>query len=338
MLARAKQFNLALSQIEEGLKIDPEIRVLHHTKGVILSQLAMTTESRDIARRRLAQSEHEFRRCLNMNNRDEYAYQTLAGLYVDWARQSTDAAEVADYLAKAETVINEGLRLVQAREGLWIVSSQIQEILGNTPGYLKALAKAANSSPTAIIAKYLLGRAYRRSGDPANAIKVLKPLIETQPDEFRACVEYARAMGEVGEPYAKCIAVLKLSTVYGLGDPRFVATLAGMLFMNGDFSEAKAIFVESYKREFPAPEATRIQFRPKNPAVPGEPLRLVGEVVAVKTGYAFIDASGYPSFFCPGSKFGRLVMRPHLRVEFEPAFTARGAIADKVQLPPNAIH
>jgi hypothetical protein len=55
--------------------------------------------------------------------------------------------------------------------------------------------------------------------------------------------------------------------------------------------------------------------------------------VAVKTGYAFIDVPGYASFFCPGSKFGRLVIRPHLKVQFEPAFTARGAIADKVQVP-----
>jgi hypothetical protein len=145
-------------------------------------------------------------------------------------------------------------------------------------------------------------------------------------------------MKELGEPYAKCIAVLKLSTLYGFGDPRFVATLAGMLFMNGDFSESKTIFAESYKREFPGPEAMRIQFRPRDPGTPNEPLRLIGEVVAVKTGYAFIDVLGYPSFFCPGSKFGRLVMRPHLKVQFEPAFTARGALADKVQLPPAEAH
>jgi hypothetical protein len=64
MLARSGEFNLALSQIDEGLKLNSKIRVLHHTKGVILHQLALTTESRDIARRRLAQSEDEFRQCL----------------------------------------------------------------------------------------------------------------------------------------------------------------------------------------------------------------------------------------------------------------------------------
>ena len=80
MLARSKQFNSALAQIEEGLNIDSRIRVLHHTKGIILHQLAMTPQSRDIARRRLAQSEDEFRYCIAANDRDEYAYQSLATL------------------------------------------------------------------------------------------------------------------------------------------------------------------------------------------------------------------------------------------------------------------
>jgi hypothetical protein len=147
MLARSNQFNLALGQIDEGLKLNSKIRVLHHTKGMILSQLAMTTESREIARRRLAQSEEEFRHCLRANNKDEYAYQGLATLYVDWTKRADDPAEVADYLAKAEAVINDGLRHVRVRDGLWIVSSQIQGILGNTPEYMKALIKAASASP-----------------------------------------------------------------------------------------------------------------------------------------------------------------------------------------------
>ena len=62
-------------------------------------------------------------------------------------------------------------------------------------------------------------------------------------------------------------------------------------------------------------------------------MKLTGQVTAVKVGYAFIDAPGYPSFFCPGSKFGRLVIREGLTLEFEPAFTARGAMADKITEP-----
>ena len=110
----------------------------------------------------------------------------------------------------------------------------------------------------------------------------------------------------------------------GLSDPRFVATLGGMLFMNHEFSPAKEIFAQTFRREFPALEASRIQFRPRDPANLIAPLRLVGKVAAVKAGYAFIDAVGYPSFFCPGAKFGSLIMRPGLQVRFEPVFTAKG--------------
>ena len=166
MLARSNQFNSALAQIEEGLRINSTIRVLHHTRGVILSQLAMITESREISRRRLAQSEDEFRRCLTVNDRDEYAYQSLAKLYVDWARRAEDESEAAEYLARAENVINDGLKRVRARDGLWIVSSEIQMLLGNKPGYITALQKAASGPTPSIIAQYLLGRAYRQAAEP----------------------------------------------------------------------------------------------------------------------------------------------------------------------------
>jgi Tetratricopeptide repeat len=201
---------------------------------------------------------------------------------------------------------------------------------------MKALKKAATGPSASVVPKYLLGRAYRKAGDPQSAVQVLKTVVEANPDEFRACVELARAMRDMGEPYPKCIAVLKLSTLYGLSDPRYVGTLGGMLFMNGDFSEARTIFADARKREFPAQEESRVQFRPKNNA--NAPIKLTGQVTAVKVGYAFIDAPGYPSFFCPGSKFGRVIMRQGLSLEFEPVFTARGAMAEKIaQAAPAAV-
>jgi tetratricopeptide (TPR) repeat protein len=134
MLERANQLHLALGQIEEGLRLNPEIRVLRHTKGLILQRLAMTTESAEIARRRLVQSEGEFKSCLALNERDEYGYQGLASLYVDWAERTEDANESAEYIARAESTITEGLRKVRVREGLWIVSSRIQRVLGSPSG------------------------------------------------------------------------------------------------------------------------------------------------------------------------------------------------------------
>ena len=298
MLSRSKQPTLALTQIDQALSISDDIKALHHTKGIILARLA--------------------------------AYQSLAQLYVDWARRAGSEAETADYLSRAEAIISEGLRTVTTRDGLWIVSASIQELLGNKPEYLKELEKAVRSSPASIVARYLLGRAYRKAGSPEKALTVLKPVIEGSTDEFRAFVEYATSMHELGEPYVKTVAVLRLSTLYGYGDPRFVGTLAGMLFMNGEFSASKEVSNESFKREFPAEEAQRIQFRPRDPIDRSKHLELSGKIAALKVGYAFVDAPGFPSFFCHASKFGGLLMRPGMSVRFGPAFSARGPVVAHV--------
>ncbi|MDZ4379915.1 MAG: SIR2 family protein [Parvibaculum sp.] len=332
MLGRADQYSLALSQIDEGLKADSKIRVLHHTRGLILHQIAMKTESLEIARRRLAQSEDEFRYCINEAPKDEYAYQGLADLYVDWAQRVGDSAESTDYFAKAEEVIASGLKHVRVRDGLWLVSAKIQSLLGNEPKRMANLIKAASGPTDSIIPKYILGRAYREAGDPQASADLLRSVLEAHPDEYRICIEYALAMEALGESYPKCIAVLNLSTLYGFSDPKFIATLGGMLFLNGDFSDAKEVFDHSHKREFPAPEASRVNFRPRDPHNLTKPLEFIGRVTTVKTGYAFVSAQGYPPFFCPGSKFGRLLMRPNLMVQFEVVFNAKGPTMDNVRV------
>jgi tetratricopeptide (TPR) repeat protein len=329
MLSREGRAELALGVIDEGLKMNPNLRVLHHTRGVILSQLAERVDSQEIARRRLVQAEDAFRRCISFYDRDEYAYQGLALLYLEWAKRAKDAAESAEYVANAEGVIGEGLRLVTVRDGLWIVSSQIQDWIGDEPLRLRALEQAVRSTPGSIIARYLLGRAYRKSGMPEKAVGVLEPLLKDHPDEFRACVEYARVIMDLGQPYAKAIAVLRLGTTYGLGDPRFVATLGGMLFMNGEFTEAAKIFEESSKQGFPPNEANRIQLRLRDQGDPQFPLRLRGKVTKVRLNRAIIQSSDYPAFPCPGSRWGGLNMRVGMEISFEPAFSARGPLADR---------
>jgi hypothetical protein len=58
---------------------------------------------------------------------------------------------------------------------------------------------------------------------------VLDSVIKNHAEEFRACIEYALALVDSGEPYNKAIAILKLGTLYGIRDPRFLAILGGML-------------------------------------------------------------------------------------------------------------
>jgi hypothetical protein len=154
MLLRSSQPNLALTQIDQALDISDDIKVLHHTKGLILAHLALEVDGQDVARKRLAQSEAEFRRCIAMADRDEYGYQSLAQLYVDWARRASTESETADYLARAESVIGDGLRKVSTRDGLWIVSAGIQQVLGNNPQYLTELERAVRSTPASAIARY----------------------------------------------------------------------------------------------------------------------------------------------------------------------------------------
>jgi tetratricopeptide (TPR) repeat protein len=161
MLTREGKFEIALGQIEEGLKLDPKLRVLYHTKGVILAHLAMSNPSLDLARRHLVKSEQAFRQCLSIYDRDEYSYQSLAKLYLDWAKRVPDA-ESAEYLQKCEQAISEGLRVVKIRDGLWIASSEVEKWLGNEPSRIHALERAVKESPGSIIARYLLGRSYRR--------------------------------------------------------------------------------------------------------------------------------------------------------------------------------
>jgi tetratricopeptide (TPR) repeat protein len=327
MLMREEKSDLALGQIDLAIKMDPKVRVLHHTCGMVLIQLTLSVDSDDIARRRLAQSEASFRRGLARYSRDEYCYQGLAQLYLGWAKRAPTSEESTEYVMKAEQVVNEGLKQVQVRYGLWIESSNIEAYLGNEPSRLQALEQAVRDTPGSIVSRYLLGRAYRKAGRIDDALRVLEPIIKDHHDEFRSFVEFALCLAIKNKSYEESIAVLKLSTLYGYSDPRFIATLGGMLFMSGKFSEAKAIFEESTKRDFTSEEMNKIQFCPWVMEDPNAPLRMNGKVAKRQAGYAFVECKGFPGFLCPGSKFDGLVMNVGMTVSFEPVFSARGALA-----------
>jgi len=106
MLRREKSLTLALSQIDAAIKMDDSLRVLHHTRGTILADLAISAESEDVGRKWLFQSEHEFRHCIDKNPRDTYGHSGLAQLYLDWARKVRNEDESSDYLAKCEQTIS----------------------------------------------------------------------------------------------------------------------------------------------------------------------------------------------------------------------------------------
>lgn len=329
MLSRVSKPELALGQIDEALKLNPKFRILHHTKGVILAQMASSIESTEIARRRLAQSEASFRQALSMYRRDEYSYQGLAQLFLNWAKRANTTEEATSYIEKAENIINEGLKVVRVRDSLWIESANIQKFIGDNPAHLKSLERAVREAPGSIIARYLLGRSYRKECRYKEALEVLDPVIKNYAEEFRAFVEYALCLICLGKPYKEAIAVMEQSTLYGFGDPRFIATLGGLYFLDKSFSKAEMVFLESTKRPFTYEELNSIQFRAPDPSNAKLPLRLVGTIKTVKAGYSFFDSPGYPNFICPGSKYRGNTFQPGMRVSFDVAFCPKGSIADQ---------
>jgi tetratricopeptide (TPR) repeat protein len=333
MLLRDNKLELALAEIDKGIELDPSAKILLHTKGKILMEMAMQAESPEIARRRVLQSESCFQTALATNKRDEYYYQGLAQLYLGWARRASET-EAMDYVSKAEAIVSEGLRNVPVtdRESLWIESANIQRWLKDEPSHLRALETAVKESPGSIFARYLLARSYRTAGRFDEAARTLEPIIKNYPEEFRAFVEYALALAYREKSYKEAISMLKLSTLYGFSDPRFIATLGGMEFMSRNFSAAQKVFEEAIKHRLSYADITRVEFRPLNFENLSEPVRLIGEVIAVKAQYALIDSAGLPTFLCPGSKFGGLLLEQNQNVSFEPAFSAKGPIADKPRL------
>jgi tetratricopeptide (TPR) repeat protein len=327
MLYREERFELALGQVEQGIMMSPKSppRVLVHTKGIILGALALQAESKDIGRRYLAQAEDLLRRALQQNCKDEYTYQSLATLYLNWVKQSKPE-ESALYLTKSEEIISEGLRNCREKDGLWIVSAEINKWLGNQPLQLRALETAVQQSPGSVIARYLLGKAYRSLGRNQDAITILEPNIKNYPDEFRSFIEYAKVISMLGKPLRESIAILEIASVMGLSDGRYIAHLGGMYFLDSNFTKAASVFSEAQRRELPSSELQSVSFHARQP-ITGQPFELIGKVIVREATYSLVECEGYPPFFCHSSKYKGLTLRKGMRVSFKVGFSPRGAVA-----------
>ncbi len=333
MFHRAHLFDSALGQIDQGIALRPRAvpRVLYHTKGLVLSSLAIASESIEVGRRRLAQAEGVFRTAISIRNSDEYSHQGLADLYLAWAKHVDSTEECSAYLAKCEDAISNGLRTVRNKDGLWITSAQVEEFLGNEPKQLQALQRAVRESPQSIVARYLLARALRRQGRAKEACGVLENVVRSYPDEFRSATEYALALYESGQPLGTAISVMRLSTLYGYGDPKFLATLGGLLFLDNQFGEANDVFEEGFRRELSSDEMQVVRFRP---FVPQSTIayRRSGRIYLVKAGYSLIEVPGQPRVFLHATKHRGVIIRSGMEVTFDLVFSARGAMAERPEV------
>jgi hypothetical protein len=324
MYLRARHPESALRLIEQALDLDSKLVILHHTKAEILKYLALNSGGGAISRKWLVQSEDSYKSALRIYRKDDYSYYGLADLYFEWGKSYNES----DYIVKAETTIDEGLSIVNRRMGLWVLSAKIQEWLGNEPNRIKYLHKAITESPLSTVPRYVLGRAYRKMGQPEKTLEILKPVIEGgTEDAFRCFVEYAKALLQTGASYAEAIAILELTKTFGLRDVRFIATLGGLLFMNQEFTYADAIFTETQKRNFNVEEKYSIEFQPPDKSNPSNNLRLHGTVKDVSVKNSRIETEGFPNFVCKGTKYNGIIMEVGLKLSFEPAFSAVGPIA-----------
>jgi tetratricopeptide (TPR) repeat protein len=329
MFKRVRHLPLALKEIDAAIELNAQAKALHHTRGLILGDLAMEALTDDLGRRWLVKAQDAFNKCITRDRRDDYGYASLAELYLWWAKRVASEAESNEYIGKAESVVSEGLKNTRAHEQLWIVSSEIEQFLGNEPARIAALENGLGSAASSRDSRYMLARFYRAKGRAKEALTILKPAIDNFPDDYRLFIEYALSMVSDGTPYSHAVAVLRLASLTGMRDPRYVATLGGMLFMAGAYTEAEAVSASASERAFSFADATRAFFVPRAPGS-GERLRLSGKVTDVKPGYAFIDTVDKPGFFHHGTRAGDLVLKPGVQVYFEPAFSARGPVAQHV--------
>ncbi len=327
MLRREGKLELALSQVEQALELSPKSRVIYHTRGVILRDMALEAMSPEVARRRMAQSESAFENALRQNPRDEYSYQSLAELYLDWAVKAKNEEETVDYLNRAQEVVFRGLQVVRQREGLFLVFSKVQAESGNAPARLVALRQALVAAPTSPVVRFMLGSVLRRTKLLDEAIQTLLEGLTMYPDDPYLALELARAYNDAGREYPESIAVLYLARMKGARDPRFLATYGGMLVMDAQLDDAADVWKRATEQNFTFSDANRIWFRPTHDGVS---LKLPGRVAAVRAGYAFVATPGLPNFFCPGSRFVDYRPKEGDVVEFEPAFSARSPVVGAI--------
>ncbi|MFD1674129.1 SIR2 family protein [Alicyclobacillus fodiniaquatilis] len=317
MYVRSDIESSALRTIEEAIQMNGSIRSLYHTKGYILYHMAMSSESTEVGRRRLVQSEEAYFTGLKIDDRDEYMYQGLAQLYLGWVSKQKDGEEERTiYLAKAEDIINKGLKKSRNKEGLWIESSNVDKLLGNNLGRIHSLEKAVSDAPGSIISRYLLAKAYNFNSQIDKGIKLLSELTRDNPDEYRPAIEYALSIIRSGGTMDNAIAVLNQSTLYGYSDAYFVATFGGLLFLNKEFERADVVFNEAIRREFS--NARHILFNPMDVGMQCDYNAIVKYVGA---GHSYVLINGFPDIICPSSKYHKLIIERGMKLKVSIAFT-----------------
>lgn len=327
MLLRDEKYNLAISQIEAGLKLDKHARILYHTQGQILAKMSLDADEQEIGEKYFARAIDSFNTCIEMNRNDHYGYHSLAQLYMDWATRWDNPETFAKNISRCEEIISEGLRLVAERESLLLVSSNLEKILGDQPKRIELLHRALKENPASAICRYLLARDAYHKKDYDGVVALLRSTVENRFDEIRSFILYAIVVSIMDKNYARAIAVLKQADPIAWSDQIFVATLGGMYSLSGNTSEAENVFESAKKQRFPEEEARQIGFYPTNLADPQIGITSTGTVIVTKSGYLLIQSQQFGKFLFASPKIEGSYVKEHTVLEFAVAYTAKGGVA-----------
>lgn len=338
MLIRSNKYNLALDQISNAIteaeKQGFVSKMLYHTRGQALGELARHEKTISIARKYLAKAISEYEKAKSKDKKDVYSYQSIAKLYFDWSkRRDIENNESEMYVEKAEEEISDGLKAVRNKESLWILSSEIQNYFGHDDERINKLLIALKENPSKVITRYLLARAYRKNGDFPKAIDILKPVIKHHPEEFRVVIEYTKNILFKTGNLNRAISIMHISRIHGLGDARFVAVYGGMLALNGDEEGARDIFKNASTRIKDPQEIHKVHFRGICNDGSGNYMRIKGKVIEKNISYSLvIGKEPYPIYVLPSSKVGNIILENGMEIYFNPVFCAKGPRADNISL------
>ena len=310
MLVRIKRYSVALGMIQQAISTAPTRRMLYHTKGYVLHNMALDAESIEIGRRYLGQSEEAYQNALNMNDKDAYCYQGLASLYLSWAKRDITDDERTLYLANAEEVIHKGLLKATDKEALWIESANIDEYVGNMPNRILSLERAVSNAPSSILSRYLLSKAYIANENYEKAEKLLENIVFDSPNEYRSAMEYAKLILLTKKDIRHAIAILEQSTLYGVADGRFMSMRGGLYFLDHQFSKATEVFNESTRREYKNP--FRVLFNPTELGI-FSPAKAT--VNYVGDGYSLVTIDGFPAVRCRSTKYNGVILKANMKID-----------------------
>jgi predicted Zn-dependent protease len=333
MLLDEGRLPLAMSQIERAIEKDKpkSIRILYHTRAMILAAQALSEESMDVARKWMQRSEYDFQFCIAAKDTDSYGYSGLATLYLNWAkkvRASND--EATEYLEKAEAVLSDGLKIVRDRTSLLITSSEIQREIGNKPERLSKLRQAVESNSATVVGRYLLARAYHDDGDAKKAADTLEPIIKHDFSAVRSYIEYVRSMIDLGEPAKKCAATLSQCRLDGANDPAFVGLYGGLLYVSGNFEAAQKVWDEVKEQNFSYEERIKKQYEPRE--ADGSSMKFRGTIKAVKPSYLFIQPTDGFDVISSTMEENGVPFKKGDRVEYNLTFSAKNPFAENLKL------